>query len=411
LHRSGIGDWETEPFVWVETLASRFAMNANQPLWAPAGAIHNYGNRGYTLAGLLAAEVQGTSFADAVAMQVLEPLGMMDAAEVVSRHPPRDRSALVGPRRANFLAMRVAVASAGPRVLILSAEEVAESWATACNGGAPRPMGAAMQSLVHLVAHTRGGWSEVVRWESANWLWRHLRDTFATAMAAALMPDHLHLATLLYAHTIDALRRLLQHHSRMFGCAWDLGPPTPIHTRQILGRTARYIWLNPPRARLVDDPLVWPWTTLRDAIGATAEPWGGPDTIGRALEMTPSRIHLFATEGGTALAPLVVLRPHEGLAVNLTSLVEACASALRCHRDDLTRRRSPMRPLFVDLAYRVAAPRPRDLADACRVSLRALSGLRGRAPAPHLRAALLCLGDHRLRTWSVQPPLTSTPRK
>jgi CubicO group peptidase (beta-lactamase class C family) len=107
LHTSGIGDWETEPFAWVETLASSFAMNANQPLWAPAGAIHNYSNRGYTLAGLVAAEVQGTSFADAVAMHVLEPLGMMDATmdagEAVSRAHAEGRSGSewVGP--ADFL--------------------------------------------------------------------------------------------------------------------------------------------------------------------------------------------------------------------------------------------------------------------------------------------------------------------
>jgi hypothetical protein len=256
-----------------------------------------------------------------------------------------------------------------------------------------------MQTLVHLVAHTRGGWSDVVRWDSAAWLWPHLRDTFREAIAASLMPDHLHLATLLYAYTLDALRRLLQHHARLFGCAWDLGPPTPIHTRRILGRTTRYIWLNAPRDRLVEDPFEWPWSTLRDAVGATADPWGGPDTLARWLDLSPRRVHSFATE---ELAPIGILRPTDALAVNLTAVTDACASALRSHPNTLRRRSSPMRPLFVNVARTVAAPRRRDLAAACGVSLRALSDLGGRAPAEHVRAALVCLGDPRLRIWT--PP-------
>ncbi len=34
-----------------------------------------------------------------------------------------------------------------------------------------------------------------------------------------------------------------------------------------LRRNERYIHLNPCRARLIDDPLAWPWSTHRDRVG------------------------------------------------------------------------------------------------------------------------------------------------
>lgn len=78
-HTSGLGDWPTEPYVPGFTLLEEFTGNPNQPLWAPSGLVHSYSNRGFTLAGLVAATVDGTSFVDAAATRVLEPLGMTGA--------------------------------------------------------------------------------------------------------------------------------------------------------------------------------------------------------------------------------------------------------------------------------------------------------------------------------------------
>ncbi|MBK6919038.1 MAG: beta-lactamase family protein [Deltaproteobacteria bacterium] len=88
-HTSGIGDWPTEPFVEVDGLLDSFVSNGNQPLWAEPGAVWNYSNRGFTLAGLVAASADGGSFAGAVASRVLTPLGMphatMDASIAATR--------------------------------------------------------------------------------------------------------------------------------------------------------------------------------------------------------------------------------------------------------------------------------------------------------------------------------------
>ncbi len=78
-HTSAIGDWPNEPFVQGDTLVESFALNQNQPLWATPGAYWNYSNRGFELAGLVAATVGGEPFADAVQHRVLDPLGMTGA--------------------------------------------------------------------------------------------------------------------------------------------------------------------------------------------------------------------------------------------------------------------------------------------------------------------------------------------
>ena len=78
-HTSAIGDWPNEPFAQGDTLVDSFANNQNQPLWATPGAYWNYSNRGFELAGLVAAHAAGESFADAVQHRVLDPLGMTGA--------------------------------------------------------------------------------------------------------------------------------------------------------------------------------------------------------------------------------------------------------------------------------------------------------------------------------------------
>jgi len=55
-HTSALGDWPNEPFAYADTLADSFALNQNQPLWAEPGTVWNYSNRGFELAGLVAAQ-------------------------------------------------------------------------------------------------------------------------------------------------------------------------------------------------------------------------------------------------------------------------------------------------------------------------------------------------------------------
>src|SRR5690606_4640083 len=84
--------------------------------------------------------------------------------------------------------------------------------------------------------------------------------------------------------------------------------------------------------------------------------------------------------------------------VGLTAVASAVASALRTRSEDV-RRRGPTRDLFLAVAAQVGWDRASLLARACAITPRAVQKARSRPIAPAaLDAALLCLGDARLRT-------------
>ena len=129
------------------------------------------------------------------------------------------------------------------------------------------------------VAHCRWPFAPIAERSSATWLWTGLREIFGSALAAALMPNHLHVVAPTPDPQIelDRLRHLLGAYARVFGVGWNRIPdPKPLVTIDKLVRQVRYIALNPCRPVrvgtesivLVRDPLLWEWSTHRDAIGA-----------------------------------------------------------------------------------------------------------------------------------------------
>lgn len=145
--------------------------------------------------------------------------------------------------------------------------------------------------MLHVVAHA----------VPADLLWRSHEEGLALfhrllvlqPASLCLMPDHLHLLTERYDR--DAFVRLLsgyarwRHHHRSAGSGqvWlphpePLRPSGPLHLR----RTHRYIALNPCRDGLADDPLAWPWSSHRDAVGLAL-----PPVIRPARD--PERLHTY----------------------------------------------------------------------------------------------------------------------
>ena len=114
--------------------------------------------------------------------------------------------------------------------------------------------------------------------DKADWLWLKLRRTFPSVLAACLMPDHIHLL-LAPGVARDLSRRLggvlsgFARRARAPGYWAPVGTPTVVPNIRHLRRTVRYIHMNPWREGLVADPLCWPWSTHRDAIGARYIPW------------------------------------------------------------------------------------------------------------------------------------------
>ena len=257
----------------------------------------------------------------------------------------------------------------------------------------------------------------LVEREPATWMWDGLQRMFPSPLAAALMPNHLHLLTALEdpvaAHA--CFRRLLASFARSFELPtlWSSVPePKLIPTPDKLLRQVRYIGLNPCRpvrvgrleVQLVTDPLRYEWSTHRDAVGAIADPWVTAQTILAACVVD-------AADPGAWLHRYVSSDPH--VAVTGTpmpvgglpaTIDEARVAACAAHRADAdtVRRRGPVRATFLGLVAAAGL----DLAAACaEARIEQRSGRVAPAP-PH--AALLCAGDERLRVrTSWTPPADS----
>lgn len=267
-----------------------------------------------------------------------------------------------------------------------------------CNDAPRWPTNVDVIIAEHWTVHTRGGWNDAVEPASASWLWAHLRAHFPAAYANTLMPDHLHLVPPGRSDP-DLLRRILQGHARRFGARWSITRCEPVHTARILERTCRYAARNADRAGLVDDPLEWPWSTLRDMLGATVDPWTPIERIAKAVRRRPDQVVSYCLDG----APDPTRQPLGLIVAPLAAIAEAAAAATRATPDEI-RRPGPTRALFLALARDVGGARACDLAEACGITERTIRRLDGTVSSEALAAARRCLGDPRLRRWTVPGP-------
>lgn len=153
--------------------------------------------------------------------------------------------------------------------------------------------------MYHFVARAAPGALLWRTWEEGLALWSRLVAAFPEAVAAALMPDHVHLV-LPHADPAGRLRDVMSAYARWRNAArrergpvWAPHPaPEAIPDAQHLRRTVRYLHLNPCRARLVADPLAWPFSTHRDRVG-----YAFPATV--AAEPDPARFHRYVSADDT----------------------------------------------------------------------------------------------------------------
>jgi hypothetical protein len=179
--------------------------------------------------------------------------------------------------------------------------------------------------MFHLVARSIRGTLLFHTWGEAYALWERIAGLGPT-VALALMPDHLHLV----ARSIDprAWNGALSGYARWRNAVRREGgpvfapspPPEEIPNRQHLERTIRYVHLNPCRARLVADPLAWPFSTHRDAVGLALRPV-------RAPESDPDGFHA-SVSGDRSVALEGTLLPARGTAAPSPAQILDAASAL-----------------------------------------------------------------------------------
>jgi hypothetical protein len=278
-------------------------------------------------------------------------------------------------------------------------------------------------TILHLVASTRGRKPLLLDYEFAQRTWDGLRRAFPEAITAMVMPDHAHVGT--PADDEDEARRRLARclarvaHGKGRGI-WDEIPPAEHadegNTRNFR-RFVRYIALNPCRDDLCADPLDWPFSTYRDAMGATVDPWIDARQLARWLRYDPGEFHqdfhrYVSSDHKVAFGGTPLPRParpcHEPTR-SLHEIQRAAAAAVRCPPGAI-RTRSPARTLFVALARQQGWRDTNAIAAACGISPRAVRLQLVEHEALDTREAALCLGDARLTRWLTDDATYAGPR-
>lgn len=263
--------------------------------------------------------------------------------------------------------------------------------------------------IAHIVAHSLGDARPLGTIDACWLLWRALRRTFDRVLAASLMPNHLHLV--LVTTSADQLRRelarVLAGFARTLGSGplWQrVPPPVLIGDPGKLARQIRYVLLNAMRAGYFADPACHVWSTYRDVIGATVDPWVDivdlAAQLGRGIDGFVEWFHGYVSGdpsvqvGGT---PMPVPAPPRLDASTPLDLVRAAACAVAATAPYSDRRRA----LAERHAY-VLGARHQGWRDAATIathgnmSVETARRLARRQDDSLLRATTLYIGDDRL---------------
>jgi hypothetical protein len=261
--------------------------------------------------------------------------------------------------------------------------------------------------VLHLVARTRCRDGSLAAFPLAADLWAGLRRAFPDALAAVIMPDHVHVVTssASAAHARNRMRAVLSGARRHRCGAWLRWEPVPepvvVADNKHLRRQIRYVVLNPCRSGLARDPLEWLWSTHRDAVGAAVDPWVTGARLASALGEAPvgfsPRWHAYISADPSVAIPgtpfPTAARPSDVARVPLTRIVAASAAAHRVPIAALARR-GPSRSTFLGLAQ--ASGWDRRTLVGTTVAASRTTAWRHRTSADISSAAWLCLGDPRL---------------
>lgn len=222
--------------------------------------------------------------------------------------------------------------------------------------------------MIHAIVRSQPGTLLFATWSEALALWTRIVARM-TPLALVLMPDHLHAILRDDAERqrlADALNGFAQWRNRGHGLRGAVVVHrevcTPVHGRAQLLRTHRYIHLNPCRGGLVDDPLAWPFSTHRDALGCAVPPIVKPTDDG-------ARFHAFvcgdASDAAGASPPPIADARTERLPLQV--VVDAVSAATRTPVSQLAGRRDVV-TLLVTASLALSDARVGEVADIVRLS-------------------------------------------
>ncbi|MED5371757.1 MAG: hypothetical protein VX899_12125 [Myxococcota bacterium] len=244
--------------------------------------------------------------------------------------------------------------------------------------------------MYHIVARADAGLL-ISTWEDAAALWQRITRACAGMEALCLMPNHVHLQhhkdlRLELAQALRAHSRSLNHAQGLKGRRIEKLPESRwAADDQKRRRETRYIHLNPCRAGMVDDPLAWPWSTYRDAVGFAHSPV-------RPKHREPHRLHAYTSQDESVSLEGSQLPGGMSRDPTLHELQAAVSGYCRMPIHQLDQR-GPARSLLLRSAKALICAKPGELADMLDTSPATLR--RQGPPDEHVQRTALLLGDPR----------------
>ena len=248
--------------------------------------------------------------------------------------------------------------------------------------------------MYHLVARARRDRLLFDDPVEARALWVRVTAATPGLTAMCLMPNHVHLlhardVKLELGQAMSAFTRWRNAHRGERGSLLERSPePEWIAGEQKIRRQIRYIHLNPCRARLVDDPVAWPFSTHLDALGL-AIPGVRPKVS------DPYAFHRYVSADGTVeVAGTDLPCPPVGL-LTLEQVLWGVSAAMRVPADEVLGRRGAARRVFIGNARALAGASCTEVARFAGISTRTVERVRPLSSVP-----VAALGaDPRLQGW------------
>jgi hypothetical protein len=222
-------------------------------------------------------------------------------------------------------------------------------------------------------------------------LWVRMRCSAAGVLACVLLPGRAQMVVRSNEGQACDRVRAVGERAALQGVRIDA---SSFAGAEAAGRVLAAVHASPTRIAGIEDPLQWPWSTLRDLVGAVIDPWVTPAMLAAASFTQP----LLETGAAPRAAP-----QEDAPTLPIREVLRAAAAATR-RPVAAVRRPGPTRRLFVALAHRHGWWMPAHLASICGITRRSLYKQLEHVPAAWLRAGALCLGDHRLRAVVLATP-------
>ena len=223
------------------------------------------------------------------------------------------------------------------------------------------------------------------------------------------MPEHLHL---LIPRSRDAVWKLggvlrgISRHLSVRSTWENIPPPRDVADQQHLQRTTRYILLNPCRRKIVNDPLLWEFSTHRDLLRMLAQPWVTADhlrrNLGWATNQFRKKFHDYVCREDTVGPQACILPPASRPDIQIGSLSELTRAYSIYHRIPIEEchQRGTARSILLPFALEYSGASGLAIAEEYQISDRILSRYRQGPGTPqfeNLRGVMgAFFGDRRL---------------